>query len=257
LRPGYRAQSPPRHAGQSLAGDVVKRLLDVTVSALGLAVGSLILVPTIVVIWLQDRRSPFYVAERAGLDGTPFRMVKLRSMIVLADQAGVMSTAADDSRITTVGRFVRRWKLDELPQLWNVLRGEMSLVGPRPQVLGEVARYTEAERSLLSVRPGMTDLSSIVFADEGDILRGSADPDRRYDQVIRPWKSRLGLLYVRRGKHVSTDLYLICLTLLNGVSRAKALSRVSRLVCQLGGADELQNVARRLEPLRESLPPGV
>jgi lipopolysaccharide/colanic/teichoic acid biosynthesis glycosyltransferase len=184
-------------------------------------------------------------------------MVKLRSMIVVADQTGVMSTAGDDLRVTAAGRFVRRWKLDELPQLWNVLRGDMSLVGPRPQVLREVAGYTAEERRLLSVRPGITDLSSIVFADEGDILRGHADPDRRYDQVIRPWKSRLGLLYVRRGKHPATDLYLIYLTLLNGVSRARALSGVSRLVCELGGGEELQNVARRLEPLRESLPPGA
>jgi lipopolysaccharide/colanic/teichoic acid biosynthesis glycosyltransferase len=235
----------------------VKRLFDVIVSVLGLAVGSVILVPAIIAIWLQDRHSPFYVAERAGLDGTPFRMVKLRSMIVVADQTGVMSTAGDDLRVTGAGRFVRRWKLDELPQLWNVLRGDMSLVGPRPQVLREVAGYTAEEYSLLSVRPGITDLSSIVFADEGDILRGSGEPDRRYDQLIRPWKSRLGLLYVRRGKHLATDLYLIYLTLLNGVSRARALSGVSRLVCELGGCEELQNVARRLEPLRESLPPGA
>lgn len=235
----------------------MKRLFDVTVSVIGLAVGSLVLVPTIIAIWLQDRHSPFYVAERAGLGGAPFRMVKLRSMTVLADQTGVMSTAGDDSRVTAVGRFVRRWKLDELPQLWNVVRGDMSLVGPRPQVLREVAGYTAEERGLLSVRPGITDLSSIVFADEGDILRGSKDPDRQYDQVIRPWKSRLGLLYVRRGKPLATDLYLIYLTLLNGVSRARALSGVSRLVRDLGGGDELQNVARRLEPLRESLPPGA
>lgn len=235
----------------------MKRLFDVTVSVLGLAVGSLVLVPTMIAIWLQDRHSPFYVAARAGRDGAPFRMVKLRSMITLADQTGVMSTAGDDSRVTAVGRLVRRWKLDELPQLWNVIRGEMSLVGPRPQVLQDVAGYTAEERDLLSVRPGITDLASIVFADEGDILRGSADPDRRYDQLIRPWKSRLGLLYVRRGKHVATDLYLIYLTLLNGVSRASALSGVSRLVCELGGGDELENVARRIAPLRESLPPGA
>jgi lipopolysaccharide/colanic/teichoic acid biosynthesis glycosyltransferase len=235
----------------------VKRLFDVTVSVLGLVLGSLVLVPAMIAIWLQDRHAPFYVAERAGLNGAPFRMAKLRSMIVLADRTGVMSTAGDDSRVTAVGRFVRRWKLDELPQLWNVLQGEMSLVGPRPQVLGDVARYTAEERNLLSVRPGITDLSSIVFADESDILRGSADPDGRYDRVIRPWKSRLGLLYVRRGKHFTTDLYLIYLTLLNGVSRTRALSGVSTLVRELGGGDELQNVARRLEPLRESLPPGA
>lgn len=235
----------------------MKRLFDVTASVVGLALGSLVLVPAMIAIWLQDRRSPFYVAVRAGIGGAPFRMVKLRSMIVLADKTGVMSTAGDDARVTAVGRFVRRWKLDELPQLWNVLRGDMSLVGPRPQVLGDVARYTAEEYCLLSVSPGITDLSSIVFADEGDILRGSGEPDQRYDRVIRPWKSRLGLLYVRRGKRFTTDLYLIYLTALNGVSRTRALRGVSRLVRELGGNDELQHVARRLEPLRESLPPGA
>lgn len=233
----------------------MKRLIDITASLLGLVLGSLVLVPAIIVVWLQDRHSPFYIASRGGVDGRPFQMVKLRSMRFLADNTGVVSTAGDDPRITAVGRFVRRWKLDELTQLWNVLKGDMSLVGPRPQVLQEVASYTAEERGLLSVRPGITDLASIVFADEGEILRGSPDPDQRYNQVIRPWKSRLGLLYVRRGMRPGIDIRLMYLTMLNAVSRGRALAAVETLVRELGGGEELQRAARRLEPLREALPP--
>jgi len=104
-------------------------------------------------------------------------MIKLRSMIWGADKTGVDSTAARDSRITWVGHIVRRYKLDELSQLWNVLQGDMSMVGPRPQVPRDVAIYTDREQELLTVKPGITDISSIVFADEGEILKDSEDPD--------------------------------------------------------------------------------
>jgi lipopolysaccharide/colanic/teichoic acid biosynthesis glycosyltransferase len=184
-------------------------------------------------------------------------MVKLRSMKVLADATGVMSTAGDDPRVTAVGRFVRRWKLDELPQLWNVLRGDMSLVGPRPQVLPDVALYTEDEKRMLTARPGITDLASIVFADEGEILQGAPDPDLRYQQVIRPWKSRLALLYVDRRPSILTDLRLVWLTLVNAVRRDRALVGVAEIVRRLGGGDELARVALRTEPPPPAPPPGA
>lgn len=235
----------------------MKRLLDVILSIVGLAVGGIVLVPAVIAVWMQDWRSPFYVASRAGAGGKPFLMVKLRSMKHLADATGVMSTAGDDPRITAVGRFVRRWKLDELTQLWNVLRGEMSLVGPRPQVLQDVALYTGEERRLLSVRPGITDMASIVFADESDILRGADDPDLRYQQIIRPWKSRLGLLYVDRGGAVTVDLKLVWLTLMNSLSRDRALAGVAGIVLRLGGGAELSQVALRKTALRSAPPPGA
>ena len=125
-------------------------------------------------------------------------MLKFRTMIPDAWKSGVNSTAAGDRRITRVGALLRKAKLDELPQLWNVLKGDMSLVGPRPQVRAETDLYTSEERRMHSIRPGVTDLASIVFADEGEILAGSADPDLLYNQIIRPWKSRLALLYVDR-----------------------------------------------------------
>src|SRR6266550_999057 len=235
----------------------MKRLLDVVVSIIGLAVASIVLVPAMVAIWIQDRRSPFYVAARAGVHGKPFRMVKLRSMKILADSTGVTSTAGDDPRITAVGRFVRRWKLDELTQLWNVLKGDMSLVGPRPQVLQDIVLYTQEERRLLSIRPGVTDLASIVFADEGDILRGAEDPDLRYQQIIRPWKSRLALLYVDRGGGVTVDLRLLWLTVMNSFSRDQALAGVAAMVERLGGGAELTRLAKRNAALRPAPPPGA
>jgi lipopolysaccharide/colanic/teichoic acid biosynthesis glycosyltransferase len=234
----------------------VKRVLDVVASVLGLIVGSVILAPAMIAVWLQDYHSPFYVASRVGRGGGTFRMVKLRSMRVLADTTGVASTASDDSRITTVGRLVRRWKLDELTQLWNVLKGDMSLVGPRPQVAQDVARYTDEERRLLTVRPGITDMASIVFADEGAILTGADDPDERYQQLIRPWKARLALLYVDTRPGLLADLRLLWLTLLNSVSRRRALEGVAALVRSLGGDPALERVAQRATALEPAPPPG-
>lgn len=236
---------------------MLKRLLDVMLSAVGLAAGSVVLVPALLLVWLQDGHSPLYLAPRVGRGGRPFRMVKLRTMRIRADANGVSSTAADDTRVTPAGRWIRRWKLDELMQLWNVLIGDMSLVGPRPQVEWAVAGYTAEERELLGVRPGITDPASIVFADEGDILRGSPNPDLRYEQIIRPWKSRLALLYVRSGTAAGTDLELLYLTALAIIARPRALAGVSRLVRRLGGDEALARVARREAPLREAPPPGA
>ena len=123
----------------------------------------LFFIPICVLIWLQDFHSPFYIAPRVGKDGKIFKMVKLRSMIIDADKTWVDSTSSHDKRITPIGRFVRAYKLDEIPQLWNVLKGEMSFVGPRPNVKREVDLYTEIESNLLTVQPGITAISSIVF----------------------------------------------------------------------------------------------
>lgn len=236
---------------------MLKRLLDIVGSFFGLLLGSVILVPAMIAVWLQDRHSPFYIARRVARGGGTFRMVKLRSMRILADRTGVVSTAGDDPRITAVGRTVRKFKLDELTQLWNVLKGDMSLVGPRPQVESDAALYTAEEREMLTVRPGITDLASIVFADEGEILHGAENPDLRYNQVIRPWKSRLALLYVRRGRRLWVDLRIIWLTVLTMAARQRALVGVSQLARALGGDDELVKVALRDEPLREAPPPGA
>jgi len=233
----------------------VKRLLDIVASFFGLVLLSPFLLLGAGLVWLQDFHSPFYIPERIGRGGKKFRMVKLRSMVHRADASGVSSTAGDDPRITWVGRFIRRFKLDEFPQLWNVLKGDMSLVGPRPNIEAETRLYTEVEWGLLDVRPGITDMASIVFADESDILQGSDDPDLAYNQLIRPWKSRLGLLYV---EHASCwlNVRLILITLLAIVSRSCALYRVGRLVGSLGADEVLCAVARREADLEPHPPPG-
>lgn len=221
----------------------MKRLMDMTFALFALAVLSPVLLLLIVVIWLQDRHSPFYIASRVGLGDKEFRMVKLRSMVIRADTSGVDSTAANDPRITPVGRFVRRYKLDEFMQMWNVLKGDMSVVGPRPNVRRETDLYTIEEQQLLTVRPGVTDIASIVFADVSEILEGKDDPDLAYNQLIRPWKSRLGILYV---EHRSTflDLRLVLLTAQAILSRAQALRGVQVILYQLGVEDDVKRVAR-------------
>lgn len=235
---------------------MLKRLFDIVVSLFGLIVASPIMIPVMVAVWLQDFHSPFYIAPRVGKGGGLFRMVKLRSMVIGADKTGVDSTAAGDKRITGVGRFIRRYKLDELSQLWNVLKGDMSLVGPRPQVQRDVALYTVEERRLLSVKPGITDISSIVFADEGDILKDKPDPDLAYNQLIRPWKSRMGLFYVDH-QSLLLDLRLIYLTVVTILSRKRALDGVHQVLTSLRADETLKRVALRQEPLQPYPPPGA
>jgi lipopolysaccharide/colanic/teichoic acid biosynthesis glycosyltransferase len=163
--------------------------------------------------------------------------------------------ASDDTRLTAVGRWLRATSLDELPQLFNVLLGDMSLVGPRPQVRTDANLYTAAEQEMLQVRPGITDLASIVFADEGDILEGSDHPDLLYNQIIRPWKSRLALLYVKR-RSFSADLHIILLTALGAVDRELALEGVAAILEDWDADELLCAIARRTEPLRPFPPPG-
>jgi lipopolysaccharide/colanic/teichoic acid biosynthesis glycosyltransferase len=177
-------------------------------------------------------------------------------MVVNADRIGGSSTAVTDRRITPVGQFVRSYKLDELIQLWNVLKGEMSLVGPRPQVLCDAALYTDAERRMLSVPPGITDPASIVFSDEGEILKGSTNPDLRYSQIIRPWKSRLALAYIDH-RSFWIDIQLIVLTVVAIFSRPLALRALGSLLHGWGLDPLVIRMAARREPLLAYPPPGA
>jgi lipopolysaccharide/colanic/teichoic acid biosynthesis glycosyltransferase len=153
----------------------------------------------------------FYGGVRVGLGGRRFRMLKFRTMVPNAEKLGGTSTPEDDPRLTRVGRKLRAHKLDELPQLLNVWCGDMSFVGPRPQVPWAVDLYTPEERQILTVRPGLTDLASIRFADEGELLKGSEDPDRDYLLKIHPEKMRLGLEYVRT-QSCTVDIRVVLLT---------------------------------------------
>lgn len=239
-----------------LISSVIKRLLDIMLSLIGLVVASPILLPVMFLVWKQDHHSPFYVAERMGRKEKPFKMVKLRSMIKNADAQGVDSTSANDMRITPVGHFIRNYKLDELTQLWNVLKGDMSLVGPRPNVKRETDLYTSQEKRLLSVKPGITDFASIVFSDEGEILADKADPDIAYNQLIRPGKSRLGLFYIEH-KNILVDLLLIAFTALAIISKQRSLRAVNALLKLLKAPDDLIVLAAREKPLTPQPPPGA
>lgn len=233
-----------------------KRVSDLALSVVGLIGAGPVLLPVMLAVWHQDHHSPFYVAPRVGLGENDFRMVKLRSMVVNAHSSGIDSTAATDSRITPVGHFIRRYKLDELTQLWNVLKGDMSLVGPRPNVRRETNMYTNEEKRLLAVKPGITDFASIVFADEGEILAHEEDPDIAFNQLIRPTKSRLGLFYIDHMS-VRLDMRLLGMTVLALVSRKKALLAVSRTLAQLGAPADLVEISLRESPLRPAPPPGA
>ena len=206
-------------------------------------------------IWLQDFKSPFYIADRVGKYGKLFKMIKFRSMIVNASSSGVDSTAGDDNRITDIGKVVRKFKIDEIPQLFNVFMGQMSFVGPRPNVLNETNLYSKVENKILTVRPGITDFSSIVFSDEGDILKGSKNPDLRYNQLIRPWKSRLAIIYIE-NQSLLIDIKLIIWTILGIINRRLVLKNITNFLINIDCDQNLINACKRDKELEPFPPPG-
>ncbi len=177
-------------------------------------------------------------------------------MVIDADKSGVDSSSLNDTRITTIGSLVRRFKLDELAQLINVLKGDISLVGPRPNVLNETKLYSDKEKKLLSIKPGITDFASIVFSDEGVILKDSKDPDLDYNQLIRPGKNYLGLFYIENSNFL-TDVKLCFITIIAIFSRSIALQLVNKLLIKLKADEALIKIARRDEPLKPMAPPGL
>lgn len=191
---------------------MIKRFFDIAVSCLALLLLSPLMVIVAALVKLDSPGPILYRGLRTGRDGVPFGMLKFRTMISNAEQVGGTSTAETDPRITRVGNFLRRTKLDELPQLMNVLRGEMSLVGPRPEVEEYTRLYSNEERAILSVRPGITDLSSIQFRRLNATLARVDDPDRYFAEKILPHKNRLRMEYVRRRSFL-LDLKILFQTL--------------------------------------------
>lgn len=191
-----------------------KRLFDFVLSLIGLLLLAPVLLACAGLIKLTSGGPIFYRGKRVGLGGRTFRTFKFRSMVVEAERLGGASTHETDARITGVGAMLRRFKLDELPQLINVLVGDMSFVGPRPEVRKYVDMYTPEQRAILSVRPGITDWSSIKFHNEGEIIAASgiADADEAYLKLIRPEKLRLQMKYVRE-RTLYVDLKIIFNTL--------------------------------------------
>lgn len=177
----------------------MKRVVDVTVSAFALALLWPLGLVIAAAVTLGDGGPAFFRQERIGRGGRTFRMWKFRTMIVGAERGGRHLTVGRDSRVTRVGAVLRRTKLDELPQLLNVLRGNMSMVGPRPEVPRYVAFYTADERAVLRLTPGITDPASLRYRDESDELAQSADPERTYIEHVVPEKIRLNLAYAARA----------------------------------------------------------
>ena len=200
-------------AGIPLGRAFSKRCFDFAVALFGLILFSALLLLFALLIKVTSRGPIFYRGARVGRFGKIFRIFKFRSMVSNAERLGGFSATDEDPRLTRMGGFMRKYKLDELPQLINVLLGQMSLVGPRPQVPQYADTDGEERRKIFSVRPGITDWASIWNADEGSVLAGTEDPDRAYEKLIQPTKVELQLKYVRE-QSLLTDLKIIAYTLL-------------------------------------------
>lgn len=198
---------------------MLKRLFDIVFSLLGLAVLSPLFLVLAAAIKMESKGPIFYRGVRVGRNGRSFRIFKFRSMVQFAERQGANSTSANDMRVTRCGRFIRRLKLDEFSQLINVLIGEMSIVGPRPEVQKFVDMYTEEEKIILTIHPGITDWASIKFHNEGEIIEDSGikDADEAYAKLIRPEKLLLQLKYVREC-NLWIDIKIIFATMLTIVS---------------------------------------
>ncbi len=196
---------------------MAKRLFDIIFSLLGLIIVSPLLLAIAVAIKISSPGSVFYRGRRVGKNGKIFRIFKFRTMVANADKIGGPSTAGDDPRLTKIGKFLRRHNLDELPQLINILKGEMSFVGPRPEVPSEVETYgSEEKKIILSVKPGLTDFATLEDIHEEEILKGSKDPHETYRKEIKPQKIRLQIKYVRERSFI-TDIKILIKTFFTAI----------------------------------------
>lgn len=190
----------------------MKRFLDLFLSLIGLFLLAPIFLVIIIIVSIESKGGPFYTQERIGKNGQPFNLFKFRSMKINADKEGLITVGAHDSRITQSGRFLRKFKLDEFPQLFNVLAGEMSIVGPRPEVAKYVEMYTPEQRKVLSVLPGLTDYASLEYFEENELLAKSENPEKTYIEEVLPEKIQLNLQYIE-DQSTSTDLKIILKTI--------------------------------------------
>lgn len=190
----------------------MKRFLDIVFSLLVLAVGLPFGLVIALLIVLDSKGPVFYRQVRVGRNNVDFRLYKFRTMCVEADRGSLITVGADDARITRVGAFLRKFKIDEFPQFLNILKGEMSIVGPRPEVRKYVDLYTPDQMRVLSVRPGLTDYASIRYVNENELLAASADPEQTYIQEIMPDKLNLNLKYIDE-QSFRTDCKIILETL--------------------------------------------
>ena len=190
------------------------RIFDILLATLGLVILSPLLIFVYVAIVLESRGGGFYRQERTGRYGKPFRLIKFRSMYVNADKHGLITVGGHDNRITRVGYYIRKYKIDELPQLINVVKGDMSIVGPRPEVKKYTDLYTEEQRKILDIRPGITDYASMKYVDENEILGTSDNPERTDIEHIMPDKIKLNMIYISQNG-IKEYFKIIFLTLTN------------------------------------------
>ena len=191
----------------------VKRIFDFLLSLFGIIILSPIFIIVSIAIKLDSKGSILFLQKRVGRYGKEFNIYKFRTMVTDAEKLGKQITVGKDNRITKVGAFLRKFKIDELPQLLNVLKGDMSLVGPRPEVPKYVALYNEEQRKVLDIRPGITDMASLRYKDENDILGKVDNPEEYYINVIMKDKLNLNLEYIEKS-NVFFDIYLILKTII-------------------------------------------
>lgn len=196
------------------------RIFDVLFSLIGLLLLSPVFVVIGVLILLESKGGMFYLQKRVGKHGKEFILVKFRSMTKGTDKKGLLTIGMNDSRITNTGKFIRKYKIDELPQLFNVFIGNMSLVGPRPEVKKYTDLYTEEQRFVLSVKPGITDFASLEYIDENELLGKAQNPEAVYIEDIMPAKIALNMKYIR-NRSVTNYFKLIFLTIFSilGISQ--------------------------------------
>lgn len=192
---------------------LIKRLFDFLVSFIGIIILSPILIIIAISIKIDSRGKVLFLQKRVGQHGKIFNIYKFRTMVTDAEKLGKQITVGKDKRITRVGSFLRKYKLDELPQLFNVLKGEMSFVGPRPEVPNYVRLYNEMEKKVLSVKPGITDFASIKYRNENEILGKVSNPEEYYINVIMKNKLELNLRYIDKN-NIFLDIKIILETLL-------------------------------------------
>lgn len=192
---------------------MAKRVFDLAFAIPGLIILSPIMLCIAIWIWLDSKGGIFYRQMRVGKDGKDFEIYKFRTMHRDAEKTGLLTVGGRDPRITRAGYYLRKYKLDELPQLWNVLNGTMSLVGPRPEVRKYVNLYNAEQLKVLSVKPGITDRASILFRNENELLARASDPELFYIQEIMPNKLRINLDYVQ-NQSLLNDIQIIFQTLI-------------------------------------------
>lgn len=230
---------------------MAKRIFDLVLSAIGLVIFSPLILFTALWIKIDSPGPVFYRGERTGRHGRMFRIFKFRSMVVNADKIGGPSTADTDRRITRSGKFIRKFKLDEIPQFMNVFVGDMSFVGPRPEVKKYTDMYTEEEKPILDLRPGITDWASIWNSDEGAILAGLEDPDKGYEEYIRPGKLKLQLFY-RAHNSVLTDIKILWYTARRIIQRGFYPAEIDAVVPRLVPVLQQQSETRAAVHVTES-----